>query len=221
MWILFDLAIVAIIVFSVISGYRKGFVSIMERLLYLVVVCALAYMLKPIGVAVINATPLPQALETKSVEILTEAVGDEITQVVDFDELSNLLSEAALPNALADLIADRLATVEGFLGQNAPEMIAHIASAVTEFVVGAIALIILFVLLSIVYFLVFRILNLTAKLPVVKQANKLLGIAGGLVSATIYVVLIMWLLSAMAPFYEGINTVLSGSITYGLYVNII
>ncbi len=221
MWILFDLAIVAIIVLSVWSGYRKGFVSIMERLLYLVVVCVLTYLLKPVGVAVINATPLPQALETKSVEILTENVGDKITQVVDFDQLSEVLSEAALPDALADVIANKLATVENFLGQSASDMIAQIASAVTQFVVGAIALIILFVLLSIVYFLVFRLLNLTAKLPVIKQANKLLGIVGGLVSAAIYVVLIMWLLSAMAPFVDGINTILSGSITYRLYVNLI
>lgn len=219
--LIFDLILIAIVVFCIISGYRRGFVATVERMLYFVVVGTLAMMLRPVGAAVIRTTPLPEVIQNKAQLIIEENVGDRLQQVVDQEQLTNLLSESVLPEAMAEMLSEQIMEAGQFISQDKTQMISSVSNAISNFVVEAVAVIVLFIILSVAYFLIFRMLGLAVKLPLLKQADQILGMSGGLLSAVITLGVALWLASAIAPFVPEVSSVLSSSFVYGLYMKII
>ncbi|MBR5137239.1 MAG: CvpA family protein [Clostridia bacterium] len=221
MGIIIDIVLIAIVVFGAVQGYRKGFVEIMEKMLYLVVVGALAMTLKPLGVSIIERTSIPELISTKAQQIITENIGDKISQVGSEEQLTNLLAENTLPESVAQMLTEKLGQAEQFLAQDKTELIASIADAFADFVVGAIAVVALFILLSIAYFLLFRIIGLVFKLPLLKQVDQILGVVGGLISSLITVAIIICICTVIAPFSTEFNGILASSFVYGFCVKII
>lgn len=220
MGIVFDLIIVATILGFAAYGYFKGFVAVMEKLLYFVVVATLAVILRPMGVAVLESTPLPKAIETKTEAVITEAFGDRLGQKVDEQQLREVLSSDVLPEAVADMIVDRLAAAGQLLSQESQVLISNVAEAIADFVVAAIALIALYVILSIAYFFAFRALGLVVKLPLLKQADRILGVAGGLISGLFFAMIVLGILTIIAPFSPVLSGKLTGSYLYEIYLKI-
>lgn len=216
-----DIVIIAILAIGAISGYRKGFVAIMEKMLYLVVVGILAIALKPVGVSVIETTSLPETISNKTQQIILENVGDKLDQITNVDQLSQTLTGDVLPESMAKVVTEKLAQAGQVISQDKAELIQSIGNVIADFVVGAIAVIVLFVLLSIAYFLIFKMLGLVVKLPIFKQADQILGVAGGLISSLITVAIILCVLTVMVPFLPEVSAALSSSVIYGLYAKII
>ncbi len=218
--LVFDLIIIGALALFAYIGWKKGIIDMLGKTLYFAVVGVLTFMLKPMAVSIAGATPLPDVIGEKVSAAINDTVGSRLAGVTSITEesLKGILSDGFLPDAFADKIAKNMADGGMLSGQGASEMLAKVSEAVTDFLVAACAVIILFAVLSVAYFIAIKLLDLTAKLPVIKQANQGLGLAGGLLVALVAVVIVMWILSLAAPFSSGVSSLLDGSLTYGLYM---
>lgn len=195
-----DALLVVLFVFCVWLGWKRGFIKTISGLIALVVAILLASLLSgPIANAVYTDAVHPTVLSA-----LEEHIGGEILPTAEEADaalnnlpafVAGLLENGGITSG-ADVV-DKLNTV-------APG--ANIAQTVADTVVTPIVLPMLQMLISVVLFLIayiiaslaLRMLDLVAKLPVLKQLNRLLGVAAGAVTGALWVVFAARILFVLA-----------------------
>lgn len=136
----------------------------------LVTVILTAALAVPVGSALKNTTPV--------YDNIYETVEGTIKEngVVDKDTLSNL----NLPLGLQDKITDGTDVVDSFSE--------YVATQITDTAFNAIIFIVLFIIIYIILQVVIHVLDFVAKLPLLKEVNKLGGFAIGVIQG----LLIVW-----------------------------
>jgi len=186
--IILDIIALAVIVLAILNGRKKGFVKMVWRvaawILTLVLVMALL-------------TPVTQwAMTTETVQNLiyqfTFAFENNLSQseiaAITPEKISELTNIPALliPEGIADSINGSVAAMATTLATALAETAVKLASALG-----------LFIVIRIMLAIIFRILNLAAKLPVMKGLNKLLGMVMGFIN----IMFIVYIVLGIAAFY--------------------
>lgn len=187
MAIIVDLVIIAIIALCVIIGYVRGLTGSLIKILSFVLSLIIAFVLfVPVSNLVINNTELDENLEKSIREIILK-------------EDSNQEDEQ-MPSAITDYINEK---VEEAADQAKENIVNNAARDVSVTIVKAGTWIALFIIARVLMIFLKLITSLIAKLPVIKQCDKLGGIIYGLIEGLIITYVALALISFIAPMTKG------------------
>ena len=194
MYIIIDIVLFAIIAICMIIGWIKGFFDQIISLFSGIIAFFAAYFVTPLIAPFISehlfftkisekAAELIYGLENNAAELFTTSKANETFRNIlerfgaDYDAIQTKFADSVAQQT--DKALDGIAT--------------HIAELVSYALSYALCFIIIFVLVLVALWLIKHLLKLTEKLPVIKQANKVLGlVVGGVLG-----IIIVWVLSVM------------------------
>lgn len=187
MTIIVDLVILAIIVLCVIVGYVRGLTGALIKILSFVLSIVIAFVLFiPISNLIINNTTID------------ESIGQSIREII----IANNATEESdnMPTTITDYIGEQVENVT----DSAREAVADTTSReVAITIVKAATWIILFIVARILLILLKFITSLIARLPVIKQFDKLGGVIYGLLEGLIIVYVVLAIISLISPLMNG------------------
>lgn len=202
MSIIVDVVIVAILLICIIMGYVKGLTGALIKILSFVLSLVIAFILfVPISNLIIEQTNIDESLEQSIREMI---IGNEQG---DKDNM---------PTAITDYIGKQVENA----ADSAKEMVAdNTAKEVSITIVKAGTWIILFIIARILLIFLRFITSLIARLPVIKQFDKLGGIIYGILEGLIIVYVLLAIISFVSPMTNGtvanaIESSYIGSIMY-------
>ena len=173
MGIIIDIVVFAFILISVLLGYKKGLISLGIHLVAVIVALVIAFILyRPIGNLVINTTSIDESLE--------QTIQGQIESAAE--------SGLGEDNALVKNVG------EGLAQETSRSLAINIIYGVT--------MLILFIILRICLVFINSIANAIAKLPILKQFNKLGRVLYGLLRGIIIVyavLLVIGLIMTLNP----------------------
>ena len=173
MEIIIDIIVFAFILISVLWGYKKGLISLGIHLVAVIIALVIAFILyRPIGNLVINTTSIDESLEQTIQEQIESAAGSGLGE----------------DNTLIKSVG------EGLAQETSRSLAINIIYGVT--------MLILFIILRICLVFINSIANAIAKLPILKQFNKLGGVLYGLLRGIIIVyavLLVIGLIMTLNP----------------------
>lgn len=191
-----DLIVLAIVLLFVFLGYKRGLVKVAFKLCTFFIAIILAFMLyKPVAKIVIENTNIDETIETKITDkILPE--GKTETDEIDLSE--------SLPTIIL---------------KNSENTVQSIAKSCSNTLIETACLVLIFIIAKIVLKFVTALADLIAKLPILKQFNKLGGTIYGIIEGLFIVFLGFAVISLIAPMLdvsvlEAINSSTLGSICY-------
>ncbi len=198
-WLL--IVILALIIGNVAWGYKKGFMRVALSLVSWIIVLIACYVVTPgIADAIIEHTSLAEVVQEAVNERLNEALDEVIDGTLNNEAIAQV--EAKLPEQLRETLLgehDSLADLVTGTGD--------ISVDTTELANGAaylIALIIVLIITRVALIIVEKVLNLVAKLPLIGQANTLLGVAAGALKGFVWCWVVLTVIAMLA--YTGANT---------------
>ena len=186
MSIIVDIAILAIIVLCIIIGYVRGLTGSLIKILSFVLSIIIAFVLFiPVSNLIINNTEIDENLESS------------IRNMIIQDEQNE---DENMPEAITDYIGQKIDQA----ADDAKEAIVDsTARDVALTIVKAGTWIALFIIARILLIFLRFITSLIAKLPVIKQFDKLGGIIYGLIEGLIIVYFLLALISFISPMLNG------------------
>lgn len=188
MSIVVDLVIVAIIALCIIVGYVRGLTGSLIKIISFVLSLVIAFVLfVPVSNFVINNTELDENLEKSIREMIIK-------------EDANTEDKEEMPTAITEYINQK---VEEATDQAKAGIVNSTARDVSVTIIKAGTWIALFIVSRIVLILLKFITALIAKLPVIKQFDKLGGIIYGLVEGLIITYVGLAIISFVAPMTNG------------------
>jgi len=179
MSLIIDLIIVAIILLFTFLGYKRGLVKLAISLCTFFIAIIVAFALfKPISAVVINNTSIDETIEnTITDKILPDGVSPEDEIEMDFNLPKMLLEESS--NTVKD-----------------------IANSFSVTIIETACFLVIFVAVKIALKFVTIIANLIAKLPILKQFNKLGGTIYGIAEGLFIVFVIFAIISLTSPLID-------------------
>lgn len=180
LWLLIDLIVVAIYVFSILYFKSKGFLKAAENLFSLILTfCLIPVMLNSFE-GIVGESVLGEAIyDNVENAIMSSDDGEEI-EFPDFLEI-----------ALEDEIKE--------IDKAKNNMLEKTVESITGVIVRIISFVILFILVKIGIILLFKLLSLVAKLKVFGFFDRTLGIIMGFVNGTIIVYIVCALAVVFIP----------------------
>lgn len=186
MTLIVDLVIIGIIALCIIIGYVRGLTGSLIKILSFVLSLIIAFVLfVPVSNLVINNTKVDEDIEKAIREIIIK-------------EDTN--KEEQMPEAITDYINVK---IEEAADQAKENIVNSTARDVSLTIVKAGTWIILFIIARILMIFLKFITSLIAKLPVIKQCDKLGGIIYGLLEGLIITYVALAIISFIAPMTKG------------------
>lgn len=188
MTIIVDLVILAIIIICVIMGYIKGLTGVLIKIISFILSIIIAFILFiPASNLVINKTQID---ETIAQSVRGVILGNSDSQKV----------EENMPSTITEYIQGQAENV----ADSAKESVAEAtAVGVSETIVKAAVWIILFIVARILLILLKFVTSLIAKLPVIKQCDKIGGVVYGLLEGLVIVYILLAIISLVSPMMNG------------------
>ena len=189
MSIIVDLVILAIFIICIIIGYVRGLTGSLIKILSFVLSIVIAFILfVPISNLIINNTQIDDNLEQSIREMIIGNSEEE---------------EQKMPEAITDYIEQQVESAS----DSAKEAIADsTAREVSLTIVKAGTWIVLFIVARILLIFLRFITALIAKLPVIKQFDKLGGIIYGVIEGLIIIYVLLAIISFVSPMTNGALT---------------
>lgn len=193
--LIIDLVIIAIVLLFTFLGYKRGFVKLAIRLCTFFIAIVVAFMLyKPAAKLVITNTEIDEKIEnTITSKLLTEGSAED-TKVEKKDLPSIILKS----------------------GENT---VKNISNSIAVTLIEVACLLVIFILMKIALKFVTALADLIAKLPLLKQINKLGGTVYGIIEGLFIIFVGFAIISLISPmldvsFISQINSSTLGAICY-------
>ena len=180
---------VLLLVFAIV-GAKKGLIKMAFSLASIIVVMLLTSFLEPkISTLLKEKTDLYNVVTSK-----TESYY-QANDVLKYSDEDLTLEDLPIPQAMRDKLQEDLndAVTKGYDAYNE-----YIVTATSDIIFSAIVYVTVFVTIYIIVGVVFLILNVASKLPVLKQLNGLAGCAVGLV----FGLLVIWVLFLVVTLFS-------------------
>ncbi len=228
--IVIDLIIAAILIFNIIYGWKKGFVKmVLSSLAFLVAVVAAFMFVTPVRDFI---TDLPFAEKSEAaihegvVNLLDNIGKDTPEDEENYAELEEkFISMLEFTGLDLEKLTDDL---KDWKENQSEELKLSIANNITPLLHKAVYTCIAFVIIFIVVFIAAKILCVLldkfTKLPVLKQANEVLGLVVGFVSALIQICVFTSVIQMAVPYNAVLGGVLENvtadnTVLYGFFSN--
>ena len=183
-----------------IVGYTNGIIKILLSFAATAVAFVLALVLaSPFELFIKNSTPLYDKIKNQMTGYVSEYVTDEMnssSEEVQKDSIKDL----KLPWAIQkELIENNTADEKLEMGVNT--FSEYIATSLTDILVKAISILILFLCIKIILRIIIALLDIVSHLPILNGINKLLGGILGIIEG----ILIIWVICFALTAFTGTN----------------
>lgn len=219
-WLL--IVILALIIGNVIWGYKMGFMKVALSLVSWVVVLVACYIATPIiAEGVVKHTPLA--------EVIQETVTDKLNSAIDevMDGVAGSLNAEQIAE-INEQIPEQIRTIIYGEGKTLEDLITSTGeievdtTALADAAAYLVALLIVIIVTRIALLVVEKMLDLVAKLPLIGQANTLLGIGAGALKGLIWSWVVLTVVAVLI--YTGANAdlmllITESPILFWLYAN--
>lgn len=189
MSIIIDIVIVGIILLCMVTGYIRGLTGSLIKILSFILSIIIAFVLfVPVSNLIIDKTKIDENLEQSIREMITQ---------------DNKSEDKNMPTAITDYIEKQVKEATDSAKES---IINSTARDVSITIVKAGTWIVLFIVARILLICLKFITGLIAKLPVIKQFDKLGGILYGIIEGLIIVYVLLAIISFVSPMINGTLT---------------
>ncbi len=173
-----DLILLIVIIFSIFTGYRKGFIVMLASFIGKFVALSISYFYyEPFKKFLVDFTGIDSFVSDKIKISLSNLGGHAAQSTVASSDLT-AVSKMPLPDSIKEKLM-------GYLTESASTLGRSVASSLTDFIMTIIAFFLLFLFIILFISILVRAMNLIAKLPVLNTFNKLGGIIFSLITTYI------------------------------------
>lgn len=201
-WLL--IVILLLIVGNIVWGYKQGFMKVALSLVSWVIVLIACYVATPIVAdVIIDNTPLAETIQETVSEKLNEVVDEVVGGVanaVDNEAIAKI--EEKLPEQVKEAILGEHASVKDLITNTGDVEVD--TGELANNAAYIIALVIVLIITRIGLIVVEKVLGLVSMLPIIGQADTLLGIAAGAVKGLVWSWVVLTVIAMLA--YTGTNT---------------
>lgn len=198
-WLL--IVILAVIIANVAWGYHKGFMRVALSLVSWVIVLAACYLATPlVAEGIVKNTPIPEVVHDVVNEKINEAIAESTGNVAD-SELVAAVEEKIPAQLLESILGEHESLAELITSAGVVDVDTIELSNAASYLV---ALLVVIIVTRIALIFVEMFLGLISKLPLIGQADTLLGIAAGALKGLIWSWLVLTVIAVLA--YTGANT---------------
>lgn len=191
LWLIFDVAVVAIFAFCVIFAYKRGFMKSSYTIISLIATIALVFVFRAPFEEFIEQSALGQNIR-KNITLQVGKTAEEQAEGADTAEVSESMG---FPKFLQDSIQKQA----GAAADSAADFVNSVSQSVTTSIIQLIAVVLLFVIIRIAVFIVLKVLDALFKLPVLNFVNKTAGILVGILNALLLIYIISAAILLFAP----------------------
>ena len=204
-----DIISVILIVVSFVRGSMKGFIKSVWRLAAWVITAVLTFSL------------LTPAYEFALNLPASEKLNAQVHQYLDERLTNGNEQEAVMITGLPEFLGESidLGQLTSEAAQNFDNAVSDFAKNITNIIIKIAVFILLFLIIRILLWLVFNVLNVASKLPVIKGANKLLGGIAGVLGTMFVIYLVCAFISFFASNAGVIEVINSSYIVKYFYNN--
>ncbi len=180
-WLL--IVVIGIIGFHAIDGYIRGFIKKAVSVLSLIITLVVVTWVTPFVSGFVQSTPIYDSVQEKCIEMFVDA---EVDAGVKTEQV-RAIEEMNLPESVKNILLENnnhevyeVLNVDGFRE--------YIGAYLTRLIINAVTFVISFIIVWTALRIVIAALDLIAKLPVLKELNRLAGLGLGALTG----VLIVW-----------------------------
>ena len=216
MHIALDAVVIALFVFSVYRGIKKGFVKTAFKLVIVAAALIIAYKFSPVLTEYVKSTPTYESITGSVRQSVSQsisrafAVEDDGSEASDTSQASDKgTSSGLLPDLISKAVIDTDAIREKYqesLSQGAVNISEitdeFIITPAAQFICRSLCFAVLFIVSVILLNLLVLLLDLIFKLPVLKSMNKVGGAAMGTVSGILKVFIFCTLVEIALLYFE-------------------
>lgn len=201
-WLLIIIAVG--LAFCMLHGYKKGFIRILFSLVSIVLAIAFVTLATPyICTYLEDHTPLKTNIEAKCLEHIQVSAKDNMAEEAGNQQKTLTDAGITLPSGIFEKMLDQgVSTANDALEQTGAYQ--ALADSLSHFIVNGIAFFAAFVIATIALFIIARVLNLIAKLPLIRNVNHLLGVIAGFVQGMVLIWLFLYLVAVCCTSSFGI-----------------
>lgn len=213
-----DMCIFAILAINSLIGFNQGFIVSIFSLAGLMISYFAARLYYPIIAQFILNN---QGIYDKIRGFVDKRLYSMFEGKPDIFGTASLLEGLNLPKPLADIIS-KSPRVGSYTSEVSKYALDIMSEALTRIFIDVISLIIAFILARIILIFVVRILSIFSDLPILKQFNKILGLAFGLIKGILIILIIFAILTpliSVSPNGALAEGVFSSKVGYYLYDN--
>lgn len=214
-----DVALVVIVAFFLFLGFRKGFVRTIIRLGSSILSFVVALFLYPLVSAFLKTTPLlswvSQAISPIISSHMQSSIGNVPTVSIDFS-----LNKMGYAGFIQDWITQGITETSKLF--NWDIVLQKISVGIAGIVIDVFALLLVYIIVKFGLYFIRALLTNIAKLPVIKQVDKLAGGIVGLINGILMVYLIaalVFLASSVTPMPEVKKDINASSLAKYMYTN--
>ena len=177
--------LIFVVLFAVI-GYRKGLLKMLVAVLSVVLTIVVAALVTPYFSDLLEKTFIGTNIEKSVSEYVEKNIGDPLIEK-NKQMQTDVIDKLPIPKFLkTDYETENTAT--GYIEEKVTTFEEYLTSRLTGTIVTVIAFIILLILVQLILRIIFAVLKLFTKIPIIKGMNQTFGAIIGIVEA----LLIIW-----------------------------
>lgn len=183
MGVIVDIIVIAIIALSVFLGYRKGLIALAIQLCAVIIALVATLVLyKPISALIIDNTSLDENIQN--------AIIEKAQNNNENNSQENITQNTTQNNELANRD-----NIDGTEESNIINIMPEVAKQISINIINIGVMLILYFGIKIALHFVTALANIVAKIPIIKQLNKLGGVIYGLLRGILLIYVVLLLIS--------------------------
>ena len=191
----FNIVLLAVPVLYILNGVRRGMIRTAFSLLSIVLTLVLGYLFTPyISEFLKEETPIYSSIQTGFEEKLTEAAKSRLEETAGQEEQEAFIKSLPLPESMQKVLIQHNNT-EGYQELVAETFGEYLSNSAAQLAVGAVSLILTFLLVGIFLRLLSGLLEGIFSLPVLSLLNRAGGAVLGLMQGVFFVWVIFLVLT--------------------------
>lgn len=192
MAIFVDLIIILIIGLCVFTGYRRGLAKCLLKLFTTVLALIIAIILyKPLVNFVVGSTTIDENIQLSLERILTNSIKENGTENKEI-----VKEDSGIPKPIVKYLNEN---ASGAIHEKTEETVSYVARNATLLIVNLACVIAVYLIVKLLLQILTILIDIVAKLPVIKQFNELGGLIFGILEGFFIVLIILTLISILTP----------------------
>ncbi len=198
MSLIIDLVFIGIILIFAFIGLSRGFIKEIVSLIGVILALVVSFYLSRIFADFIFETFVKDTVVEKISETIVSTAENSVNGVVDVIPEYIVSAAKSMGFDITSSVNNNIASdIESTATSVSTSIVEDVAGPLISGLISVVLFIILFIILKILIGLISKALNLVAKLPVIKSANKLLGFSVGLIRGVLTVVICCYVLTIL------------------------